>query len=129
MDRQAIVRAQRRRQAAEALEFERAREEALRDRIETIVAELDGPALDEAVFAAMPPEQAEVVRIELYGQEPEPLGEEWALPFEDPEAEDEVDPVEQQEAEIARLEEEIAGSVRRQQAFEAYLAALAEPSS
>jgi hypothetical protein len=126
MDRQAIVRAERRRRVTEALEFERAREQALRDQIETIVSELDGPALDETAFAAMAPEQAEVVRIELYGQEPEPLGEEWALPLEDPEADDELDPVEQQEAEIARLEEEIAGSRRRQQAFEAYLAAIAE---
>jgi hypothetical protein len=127
MDRLAIVRAQRRRQATEALEFERAREEALRDRLESIVAELDGPALDEAAFAAMAPEQAAFVRAELYGEEPEPLGEEWALPLEDdPEADPLVDPT-GQEAEIARLEEEIAGSLRRQQAFEAYLGALETP--
>jgi hypothetical protein len=127
VDRQAIVRAQRRRQATEALEFERAREEALRDRLESIVAELDGPALDDAAFAAMTPEQAAVVRTELYGQEPEPLGEEWAVALEDdPEADPVLDPAEQ-EAEIARLEAEIAGSVVRQQAFEAYVAALDGP--
>jgi hypothetical protein len=125
MDRQAIVRAQRRRQAMEALEFERAREEALRDQIETIVAELDGPALDEAAFAAMSPEQAEVVRIELYGADPEPLGEEWALPLEDPEDDPAIDPAEQ-ESEIARLEGEIAASLERQRAFEAYLEAIGE---
>jgi hypothetical protein len=121
MDRQAIVRAQRRRQATDALEFERARAEALREQLETIVAELDGTAIDEAIFAAMPPEQAAVVRTELYGEEPEPLGEDWALPVED-----EVDPLDpaEREAEIARLQDEIAGSLRRQQAFEAYLDAL-----
>ena len=47
MDRQAIARAQRRRQATDALEFERARADALRERLETIVAELDGAAIDE----------------------------------------------------------------------------------
>jgi hypothetical protein len=126
MDRQAIVRAQRRRRVTEALEFERAREEALRDQIETIVAALDGPAFDEAAFAAVAPEQAAVVRVELYGEEPEPLGDEWALPLEEPEAGPLLDPAEQ-EAEIARLQEEIAASLRRQQAFEAYLEAIGEP--
>jgi hypothetical protein len=123
MDRQAIVRAQRRRQATEALEFERARAEALRERLETIVAELDGPPLDEAVFATMPPEQAAVVRVELYGEEPEQPEDEWISFEEDLEADPLLDAAEQEE-EIARLEEEIAGSVRRQQAFEAYLAAI-----
>jgi len=127
MDRQAIVRAQRRRQVTEALEFERAREEALRDRIESIVAELDGPVLDEATFAAMAPEQAAVVRTELYGEEPEPFGEEWAVPLdEDPEAAPPLDAAEH-EAELSRLEEEIVASVQRQQAFEAYLEALGNP--
>jgi hypothetical protein len=124
VDRQAIVRAQRRRQANDALEFERARAEALREQLETIVAELDGPAMDEAIFAAMSPEQAAVVRTELYGEEPEPLGDEWALPAED-EEEPVLDPADR-EAEIVRLQGEIEGSIRRQQAFEAYLAALGE---
>jgi hypothetical protein len=122
VDRQAIVRAQRRRQATDALEFERARAEALRDQLETIVVELDGTATDEAIFAAMDPEQAAVVRTELYGEEPEPLGDEWALPAEE-EADPVLDPAER-EAEIVRLQAEIEGSIRRQQAFEAYLEAL-----
>jgi hypothetical protein len=124
VDRQAIVRAQRRRQAADALEFERARADALREQLETIVAELDGPALDEAILAAMAPEQAAVVRVELYGEEPEPLGDDWALP-----AEEETDPVldpAEQEAEIVRLQDEIEGSIRRQRAFETYLDALGD---
>src|SRR5262245_62773922 len=97
MDREAIVRAQRRRQATEALEFEQAREEALRDRLESIVAELDGPALDETAFAVMTPEQAAVVRSELYGEEAEPFGEEWALPLDDSKAGTVLDPSEQED--------------------------------
>jgi hypothetical protein len=124
VDRQAIARAQRRRQATDALEFERARADALRERLEAIVSELDAPAIDEAVFAAMAAEQAAVVRTELYGAEPEPLDEEWAEE-DSPEADPVLDPVEQ-EAEIVRLQDEIAGSMRRQQAFEAYLAAIGE---
>jgi hypothetical protein len=124
MDRQAIVRAQRRRQATDALEFERARAEALREQLETIVAELDGPAMDEGIFAALAPEQAAVVRTELYGEEAEPLGEDWALPVEE-EGDPVLDPAEQ-EAEIVRLQDEIEGSIRRQRALEAYLAALGE---
>ena len=113
MDRQAIARAQRRRQATEALEFERARAEALRDRLETVVAELDGAAIDEAAFAAMAPEQAAVVRVELYGEEPEQPDDEW-MPFEadDPDADPVLDPDEQEE-EIARLQDKIAKSFRR----------------
>ena len=56
VDREAIARAERRRQALEALEFERARAAALRERLEAIVAELDGPALDAAIFARLAPE-------------------------------------------------------------------------
>jgi hypothetical protein len=127
VDRQAIARAERRRHVTDALEFERARAEALREQLETIVAEIEGPAIDEAAFAAMPPEQAAVVRTELYGAEPEPLdGEDWAIALEDPDADDPgLDPAER-EAEIARLEDEIAGSVSRQQAFVAYLDAIGE---
>jgi hypothetical protein len=46
VDRESIARAERRRQALEALEFERARAAALRERLESVVAELDGPAID-----------------------------------------------------------------------------------
>ncbi len=124
MDRQAIARAQRRRQVEEALEFERARADALREQLETIVAELDGPALDETVFAAMTPEDVAVVRPALYGAEDEPDDEWITLELESAEAESESDPVEEQEAEVARLAEAIDASVRRQQAFERYLEAL-----
>ena len=119
VDRNAIARTERRRQALEALEFERARAAALQERLEAIVAELDGPALDAAIFARLAPEDVEIVRAALQGDEADPAE---AL---DPELED---PREEQKAwleeEIVRLEEEIASSGGRQQAFERYLEAL-----
>jgi hypothetical protein len=122
VDRRKIARAQRRRQALEALEFERARTVMLQEQLETIVAELDGPAIDESIFAGMAPEDVEVVRPAVQSVELEGPQEEW-LPAERD--------LEQQETENARLEEEIdrlqseiAGSRRRQKAFERYLDAL-----
>jgi hypothetical protein len=121
-----MARAQRRRQAVEALEFERARADALRDQLESVVAELDGAAVDESVFASMTPDDVAVVRAELYGPEPEEPDEEWAASEWDlPEPDLEPDPAER-ESEIARLQEAIASSRRRQQAFERYLEALGE---
>jgi uncharacterized protein (DUF2236 family) len=119
VDREAIARAERRRQALEALEFERARAVALRERLEAIVAELDGPALDAAIFARLAPEDVEIVRAALQSDEVEPAE---AL---DGELDD---PREEQKAwleeELVRLEEELASSDGRQQAFERYLDAL-----
>lgn len=119
MDREAIARAGRRAQAVEALEFERARGAALRERLEAIVVELDGPAVDAAVFARLAPEDVDVVRPELQAEEPEP----------DETLEDELeDAASEQKAwleeEIVRLQAEIAASRRRAQAFERYLDAL-----
>ena len=126
MDRRAIVRAERRRQATEALEFERARADALREQLETIEVELEGAALDEPIFAAMTPEDLEIVRPELYDLQPEDAEDEWsAVADDEAEGDPEVERAEK-ESEIARLEDEIAGSRRRQQAFERYLAALGE---
>ena len=72
VDRKAIARTERRRQALEALEFERARAAALQERLEAIVAELDGPALDAAIFARLAPEDVEIVRAALQNDETEP---------------------------------------------------------
>jgi hypothetical protein len=124
VERRAMARAQRRRQAVEALELEQARAEALQEQLEFVVAELDGPALDAAVFARMPPGDVEIVRPALFGEEPEPLEEpedwtEWHEATADPEP----DPAEQ-ETEVARLQAELEESRRRQQALERYLAAL-----
>ena len=119
VDREAIARAERRRQALEALEFERARAAALQERLEAIVAELDGPALDARIFERLAPADVEIVRAALQSDEAEPAE---AL---DGELDD---PREEQKAwleeELVRLEEEIASSGGRQQAFERYLDAL-----
>ena len=122
MDRESIARAERRRQALEALEFERARAAALRERLEAIVVELDGPAIDAAIFAELGPDDVEIVRPALQGgEEPEPVEAlDFDVELEDPKAEQ----VAWLEEEIVRLEQEIAASGRRQQAFERYLDAL-----
>ena len=119
MDREAIARDRRRRQAVEQLEFERDREAALRDRLEEVIAEQLGESVDEAAYARMAPDQVAVVREALSGavEDEESFDDEW-LPEED---EDEAAAT---EAEIARLQAELDDSRARQRAFEAYLAAL-----
>jgi hypothetical protein len=126
VDHGAIARAVRRRQALEALDFERRREESLVAQVEQLVAEEHGAAVDEEAFARMEPDDVAVVRAEL------------AVTWEEPEAEDDGDDflaafaAEDDEEddgdaladELARLEGEIESSRRRQLAFEAYLAAL-----
>ncbi|HEY2217742.1 MAG TPA: hypothetical protein VGH35_00235 [Gaiellaceae bacterium] len=122
MDRESIARAERRRQALEALEFERARAAALRERLEAIVVELDGPAIDAAIFAELGPEDVAIVRPALQGDEQaEPVEAlDFEVELEDPKAEQ----IAWLEEEIVRLEQEIAASGSRQQAFERYLDAL-----
>jgi hypothetical protein len=128
VDRRAIAREQRRRQAAEALEFERERGRALQEQLESVVADLDGAELDQAVFASMAPEDVAVVREAIYGPEPDepPEPDEWAGDWHPQDEEEPADDPAEQEAEIDRLREEIASSVERQRAFERYLEALGE---
>ncbi len=132
MDRRAIWRAQRRRQALEALEFERAREAALREQLEVIVTELDGPRFDEEIFGSLSPEDIAVVRPAVQPTETlelEGLEEEWMLDDAaagPPDADSASLAVELNEAEIARLRDQIDTSEERQHAFERYLAALGE---
>lgn len=133
MDRDAIARGQRRRQAEEALEGERDRMVILEEQIEDLVTELLGSRIDDEAFAAMPPEDAETVRALLDPQPEYELDEEWPeggdeTAEEDPAPEPEPeDPTEEIEAEISRLESEIAISRQRQQALERYLEALGMP--
>jgi hypothetical protein len=115
VDRDSIARSERRRQALEALEFERSREAALRERVEAIVVELDGAAVDAAAFERMRPEDVDVVRAALQAEEPPPGDEAEG------EAEEKAAWLEE---ELTRLGDEIAGCGRRQQAFERYLDAL-----
>jgi hypothetical protein len=125
VDREAIARRQRRRQVAEALEEEREREAALVARVEEVVVEADGPAVDEQVLPQLDPEDASVLRELLEEQSPfdegddlEFLSEDGAGFEEDGAEEDGVD------EELARLEGEIADSQRRQLAYQRYLEAL-----
>ena len=121
MDRESIARAELRRQALEALEFERSRAAALRERLEAIVVELDGPAIDAAIFAELSPQDVEIVRPALQGDEAEPV-ESLELDLEVGDRQEEH--ASWLEEEVARLEQEIVASGRRQQAFESYLEAL-----
>lgn len=126
MDVEAIARAQRRRLAQEALEFERDREAVLREQLEAVVADVEGPRIDEEAFARMAPEDAELVRAilasGLEGEDPELDPEdEWYDMGETDEPE-----AESFEDEVRRLEEEIAESRRLQQALTSYLDAVGD---
>lgn len=126
MDVEAIARAQRRRQAEEALEFERDREAVLHEQLEVIVAEVEGPRVDEAAFARMTPEEAELARSILEsgrdGEDPDiDPDDEWYDIDETPQPE-----AESFEDEVRRLEGEIAESRRLQRALTSYLDALGD---
>jgi hypothetical protein len=132
VDRDAIARAQRRRQAEDALEVERDRMAMLEAQIEEFVTELIGTRIDEEAFATMPPEDVETVRAVLDPRPEYELDEEWfaeedeeeVVQVEDEPVDEPHDPEAEVEAEIARLESEIAVSRQRQQALERYLEAL-----
>jgi hypothetical protein len=129
-----IARSQRRKQALEALEFERDREAALRGQLEETATELEGPNIDEETFAAMDPEDVEIVRQTLLDAG-EPFEETFADDGEDWLDEFRIDgesPEEEREerlGEVARLEVEIEDSRRRQQALERYVEALSAPEA
>ena len=125
MDREAIAREVRRRQVKETLDFEREREQTLKEQLEIVITEVEGKVVDEAVFARMSPEDVEIVSTELtppgieVEEDPSFFFERDDLfnlddePVVDPHAE-----------EVARLNGELEDCRRRQRAFEAYLAAL-----
>jgi hypothetical protein len=133
VDREAIARAQRRRQASEALQFERERAADLQELIDMLVVELEGSGVDQQAFAKMTAEDAELARSLLAPEEPADDADEdaWLIfgddqPEDDQPEGDEPDPRAEAEEEIARLQAEIAASRRREQALEAYIAALDE---
>jgi hypothetical protein len=123
VDPEEIAREQRRRLAREVLEFEVGREAALADQLQETIAEVEGPAIDERVFARMASEDVELVRAALgddSADESAAEGDEWFV-----EEEDEAEIVaEDRESEISRLEGEIRDSRRRQAALQRYLEAL-----
>jgi hypothetical protein len=132
MDRVAIAREERRRQVTEDLELERDRAGELHEEIKRLALELEGPGIDEEVFATMPAEEVELIRAAVQGDpDREVIEEDWLDFGDETDAEDQVDNEQleaelraAQEAEIVRLQEEIVASERRQQALEAYLEAL-----
>jgi hypothetical protein len=119
VDREQIARQVRRRQAQEVLDFEREREQTIKEQIELVVAEADGGRVDAAAFERMSPEDAEIVRTELT---PVPLEEGGFFERDDVILFD--DEVDEHAEELARLNDELADCRRRQRAFESYLEAL-----
>ena len=120
-----MARTQRRRQVEEALEDERGREAALAEQLEEVVVELEAPTIDAQVFERLEPEDVAIVRQALGARSP--FDEEEERYDDDPEAFlisfDDVGS-DGTDEEIARLQDEIAGSRRRQQALQRYLDAL-----
>jgi hypothetical protein len=121
VDRDAHARAALRRQAEEALAFERDREAMLTVELEDLHADAARGEIDGAVFAAMAPEDAVRVRAALGNLE----SVDWD-DVEDEEDEEERDvdaddPVGVDEEEVARLQDELASSRRTQAALERYL--------
>ena len=130
MELREIARSVRRRQIAEVLDFERDREAALRSQVEETAAELEGASVDEEAFAAMDPDDVGLVQQALLetGDVFDDVvagdaDEDWLQEFMDDESPE--DTRQERLAEVARLEEEIADSRRRQEALERYLEALA----
>ncbi len=125
MDRDAIARERRRREALDALEFERDREAALRDQIDETVLEEERARVDRDAFARMEPEDADIVR-DILGDEVESddVVDEWEDPFAG--LGDEVEPEDDEPTpdEIERLLAEIEDSRLRQRALERFVEAL-----
>ena len=103
------------------LEFERDRAATLREEIDRLVLELDGPRLDEEVFARLRPEDVELVRAALPGRTGgrARAEDEWLELGASRRRRTRRLERDELEAEIARLEEEIAASNRRQEALRA----------
>ncbi len=118
---------QRRRVIGEAVELEREREAALLEQLEEMFAELEGSALDEEVLARIASADAELVRSVLRGYDEDEGSPEDEEPDEDWLAVVETDPATDRDellAEVARLQQEIALSRRRREAYERYVEAL-----
>lgn len=123
MDTDGIVRARRRQQALDALEFERDRETALLEQIDEVLTELDGPRIDAAAFARMEAEDAELVRETL--DPGHVTSEEERLELEGESAAESARlRREEQEAECLRLRELVAECRRCQKALESYIQVL-----
>jgi hypothetical protein len=107
-----------RRQAEDALAFERDREAMLTVALQDVVAEVHGPEIDEEAFAAMTPEDALLVRTALGNAE---RVDDWDGAADEESGEDPEDAEAAGEEEIARLQAEIESSRGSQAALERYL--------
>lgn len=109
----------------ETLEFEREREQTLKEQVELVITEVDGKHVDEAAFAHMSPEDAEIVSAEFnppsFEAEEDPG---FFIDRDDLFTLDDQPRVDPHAEELARLHGELADCRRRQRAFEAYLEAL-----
>jgi len=123
VDTDGIVRARRRQQALDALEFERDRETALLEQIDEVLTELDGPRIDAEAFARMEADDVVLVRETLDPTSVMPEQEWLELEGESP-AESARLRREEQEAERLRLRELVAECRRCQKALESYIQAL-----
>jgi hypothetical protein len=123
VDRTAIARTVRKRQAEDALQFERDREKTLEEQIELVIGEAEGRKIDASVFAQMSPEDVEIVKEEL---DPTPHADtgDGSGYFERDDVFGDFMAGDATEEELQRLSEELEECRRRQRAFEAYLAAL-----
>jgi hypothetical protein len=124
VDRDAIARSQRRRQIEEALADEQRRELALTERLEEVVTEREGARVDAEAFVRMEPEHVALVREVLeapvfFEDADDPQNIDIDI---DTGAED--DAAAEAEAEIVRLQSELAESRRRQLAYQRYVDAL-----
>ena len=118
---------QRRRTIEEAIEFERGREGVLLEQLEAMFAELEGPGLDEEALARLTPADADLVRAVLRDHEEDDEIAEDVDADEDWLEVDVPDPASDRDElldEIARLQDEIALSRRRRDAYERYVEAL-----
>jgi hypothetical protein len=120
-----MARAARRRQAQDALDFERDRERMLVEQLEEVMAESTGARVDEAALSTIDADAAALVRSILDPQEPR-ADDELEEAFYEPEP-DEPEPAEVLEEEIGRLGQVIEECRLKQRALEHYLTALEAP--
>jgi hypothetical protein len=126
VDRDAHVRAARRRQAQDALEFERDRADMLATELEDVLVAADGRRVDADVFAQMSAEDVQLVRAAIGNDAAvmERVNRDDLEPLVDSDAVSR-----ELEEEISRLESELASSRRIQGALERYLVALSDRDS
>jgi hypothetical protein len=115
-----LVRAVRRRQALDALAFERDRAALLTEQLEETVALLDGAVVDAAVYAELSPDDVQLVRAAL-GDTDDRSAFDGYEEDEDENLEAPPDDRQEGEEEILRLQGELDMSGRLQAALERYL--------